>query len=925
VTFPFHTVHIVSHTHWDREWYETGAHFRVHLGDIARDVCDRLEHEDGFDHFMFDGQVSILEDIIADAPDADSVRQQAERIAKHVGNGQLNVGPFHVLPDEFLIGAEGHVRNLLIGMRTAEPWGGAMRVGYLPDSFGHIAQMPQILTGFGIDAAVAWRGYGDELEQLGLDHWWQAPDGSRVLMYHPFGGYCNGWSLGQTEHWHAHTQRRLDPAHAVDQVKQLITAHARRSRADVMLILNGCDHHPPQRELAMILRHLDAAFPDITFRHSSLPAFFQALREAPAAGARRVHAGELLGARDALILSGIWSTRMPLKQDNQRALTWLAEVWEPLQVMSGDVRDRTRCRRVWKTWLLNQAHDSIGGCSVDDVHRDMDARSRDVQQTAETAVIRAMSRWCPPFARDVESDRDTLLCVVNPHSSARSVVLERLVVLTPECGSADQLALLDQDGRSVPMVIVSITPIVRHWGEEFRRMLTYDMQRDGLERSRLGPAAAFLDVRAQEGTTDRLVHVQWCIDDMPAMTHRLYSLTDHAPTGTMRAPSPVTVSGHTIDNGLIQLTMHADGTCDLFDHRTDHTWRGLNQLRDVADAGDGYDFQPLAHDPSMTPPDGAISVDATRLSATMEASFTWMLPRGLDEARTKRCTETVPCAVRVRMTVRAADPTVDVDVMIDNAACDHRLRAEHRCNCATDHIVSDGAFMVHRRPVQRPWQESWAQHELRTWPQWAFSALDDGSTGLAIFNRGLPEVEAMRNADDRTDCAITLLRCVGALSRNDLAVRRNEPAGPLLAAPEAQCPGVHRFQYALHPYSGSWMHADVPQAARMWATPWPAIQGVEDHAQPGGASCIAVSGKAVQVTAMKWHEDRDSYIVRLCNLAESGTRAFVETRASLEEAWITNLAEVRQEPVPLRTERTLELRIRAHEIATLELVPRDDA
>ncbi|MCA9295012.1 MAG: hypothetical protein KC983_00815, partial [Phycisphaerales bacterium] len=654
MTFPFHTVHIVSHTHWDREWYETGAHFRVQLGDVAREVADRLEHDDGFDHFMFDGQVSIIEDIIADAPDAAGATQQAERIAQLVRNGQLSIGPFYVLPDEFLIGAEGHVRNLLIGMREAEAWGGAMPVGYLPDSFGHIAQMPQILKGFGIDAAVAWRGYGDELEQLGLDHWWQAPDGSRVLMYHPFGGYCNGWSLGHHDYWHAHTQRRLDPAHAVDQVKKIITSHARRSRADVMLILNGCDHHPPQRELAMILRQLDAAFPDITFRHSTLPAFFQALLDAPTAGARRVHTGELLGARDTFILSGIWSTRMPLKQANQRALMWLADVWEPLQVMTGEDGDRTRSRRAWKTWLLNQAHDSIGGCSVDDVHRDMEARTRDVQETAEAAVMRTLARWCPPFARDFEADRDTAVCVVNPSSTARSAVMDRLIVLTPECPPAGRLALLDQDGRSVPMEVVSITPIARHWGEEFRRMLTFEAQRDRLERSRGGPASSFMDGRTTDGPADRLVHIRWYVDDMPATTHRLYSLTDHAPTGTMRAPAPITVNGHTIDNGIIRLTMHADGSCDLFDHRTGRNWAGLHQLRDVADAGDAYDFQPLDNDVSMVPPEGSIRVEANRFAATIETHFTWMLPRGLDATRAHRLTETVPCSVRVRMTVRAS-------------------------------------------------------------------------------------------------------------------------------------------------------------------------------------------------------------------------------------------------------------------------------
>ena len=144
------TVYVVSHTHWDREWYKPYHQFRIDLSRIIKGILDTLENDEHFKHFLLDGQSIVLEDYLEIHPEDES------RIEKLVMEGSLSVGPWYILPDEFLVSAEATVRNLIYGHRVAGRMGRVQKVGYMPDSFGHIAQMPQILKQVGIDSFAAF-------------------------------------------------------------------------------------------------------------------------------------------------------------------------------------------------------------------------------------------------------------------------------------------------------------------------------------------------------------------------------------------------------------------------------------------------------------------------------------------------------------------------------------------------------------------------------------------------------------------------------------------------------------------------------------------------------------------------------------------------------------------------------------------------
>ena len=264
------TAYIVSHTHWDREWYLTYEEFRVNMMRVVDRVLTALETDETFVHFLLDGQSVLLEDYLEVRPEEEG------RIRALVTAGRLSVGPWYILPDEFIVGAEATARNLLLGHAAAARFGRTHAAGYMPDTFGHLAQMPQILKRAGLDSFIFTRGLGNEADELGWRWRWCAPDGSEVLAINQCKGYCNAGGLGFQEIWHAHTRREVDTGRAVEQVTELFAAMAERPGAEPALLNNGCDHFPPQQEFSTVLAALRTAFPDTEFIHTDLPTFLAA-------------------------------------------------------------------------------------------------------------------------------------------------------------------------------------------------------------------------------------------------------------------------------------------------------------------------------------------------------------------------------------------------------------------------------------------------------------------------------------------------------------------------------------------------------------------------------------------------------------------------------------------------------------------------
>src|SRR5512138_2786487 len=251
------TIHLVSHTHWDREWYRTFQQFRLRLVHLVDGLLELLAADRAFRHFMLDGQTIVLDDYLRMRPEAEPV------LRRYVQDGRILIGPWHVLPDMFLVGPEAHVRNLLEGDRQARRFGHKMRIGYMPDSFGHIGQMPQILRGFGIDNACLWRGLDDQPTEL----WWQSPDGSRVLLHYLRDSYSNGAGLNAGI-----------PAQFTEQVRGAADSLAPHSAAGDLLVMYGTDHMEPAPETSQAVAFANERFKDYCIVQSTLPRYLAAVR-----------------------------------------------------------------------------------------------------------------------------------------------------------------------------------------------------------------------------------------------------------------------------------------------------------------------------------------------------------------------------------------------------------------------------------------------------------------------------------------------------------------------------------------------------------------------------------------------------------------------------------------------------------------------
>ena len=357
---------VVPHTHWDREWYERFGAFQGRLVLMVGALLDLLEREPRFSSFTLDGQTIPLEDHLAIRPG------DRPRIEALVRADRLLIGPWYVLADLLLVCGESLVRNFQEGLRVAGSFGRASRVAYVADPFGHPAQMPQLLRGFGYDAYIFARGVGDSGEELGSEFKWESPSGDRVLASHQVAHYDNALPLvadGSTPVADVRGQvRKMLP--------RIMERTAPYAAGDALLFMVGTDHTSAFERLPDAVDAIGQVAPRTRAKIATLEEFVAAL-PAP----RGVFVGEMVSGKYRPILRGTNSTRAWIKQENAACERLLLERCEPLDAFSGGTTTDT-LRSLWRTLLENHPHDSICGCSIDAVH-DLDMRPRFVRVRSE--------------------------------------------------------------------------------------------------------------------------------------------------------------------------------------------------------------------------------------------------------------------------------------------------------------------------------------------------------------------------------------------------------------------------------------------------------------------------------------------------------------------------------------------------------------
>ena len=829
---------VVSHTHWDRAWYLPFETFRVRLVRLMDRLLDLLERDERYHSFLLDGQTAPVTDYLAVRP------QNRDRVERLVRTGRLFVGPWFVLPDLLLVSPEAVVRNLQRGHREARALGRVMSEGWVPDPFGHPAQMPQVLGQFGIDTYLFMRGLSADVErEHGAVFQWEAPDGSRALAVNLAATYVNAVALG-----HPHVSqggnlvgrtegREADPALAAERLAEARDRLVPMQEERTLLFLNGSDHMPEQPELPELLAATEVE--GVRLEHGSLPLFLNAFQSE---GARHgTVTGDLLGNAREFILSSVWSTRLYLKQANHAAQSLLERVAEPLAAWHAAERRGPDARPfldyAWRELLLNHPHDDICGCSVDAVHLDDEGRFRHATEVGEAVVREGLEALVQdgvaPLA-GVPGGSDVL--VFNPHPWAQAHDVEADVffpnAVGEPSGPARALRAWGPDGDPLAVAVV-------------------ETEADAI---RLG----FL-----ESTWSRRYRVRFRVE-APPTGYALVRVAETDGPADAAPPAGREGGGLALEDDRYRLDVTDNGLA-LIDKATGTRLADAIAFAYDADAGDTYSFSPV---PSV-PTRWAEFVGAERDPARPDALVVrhrLAVPERLDRGGTAG-----EAHVDVETTVTLSPHrALALHVRYENTARDGRLRLVVPTATATRTAWADGHFRLAERakpdvetPETAPERYGRFPGELDygTYPQIDFSFVEENEGDDALRTwvavRGLPEAELLLPEGDgeaRTRVAVTLHRAVGRLSKRGGRIRPS-PAGPNPPTPGAQCLGPVEATVALG--VGRLSREAVARAGRAFAHPafvcelpaLPYVGGVGPHARR--RSLVAVDNAAVELSALR--------------------------------------------------------------------------
>jgi mannosylglycerate hydrolase len=823
---------VVPHTHWDREWYDPFQTFRLKLVHLIDGLLDQMERDPSYRYFLLDGQVAVIDDYLEMRPENEG------RLRALTAAGRITVGPWYILMDEFLVSGETLVRNLQTGIERGNAFGGVMDVGYLPDMFGHVAQMPQLLTLAGLRHAVVWRGVPSAVDRTAFR--WVAPDGSAVRAEYLVAGYGNGAALPDDA---KALVRRLHTH--LEELEPFLTP------ADPLLLMNGTDHQRPQPWLGRVVTEANQMQSEMELAIMSLPEYLESVDDQ----GLPEWSGELRSGARANLLMGVASNRVDVKQAASRAERALEQLAEPLSALfrpatawPGPFLDLA-----WTLLVRNSAHDSICACSVDDVvdavlHRYAEARHLGDALAGEALESVAASMASPGPA------------VVNPSASDRSGMVEVVVTAAGDPGSDVQVlsersglpGTITLDGTTVRSMLgliqgtridadTFITDVVvthDETGVDIKVVIGTEA-RDGVPIEQI-KRELYTRLSARPETQVRLM-----LDQPPV--RRVLARQQTVPGFGWARFSPAALAhpvqvpddssgAVTLTNGLVTVAVDASEGTFAIDGLA-----GFGRLIDGGDHGDTYNYSPPLVDSVVhTPFSVSVTVEErgpVRARAVITSTFAW--PSHVDGvSKTREGRKEVP--VRTTVELRADEALVRVRTEFDNPSRDHRLRAHLPLPRRAAASRAESAFTI----VERGLTAEGGKEETGTptFPSHRFVS----AGGLTVVHEGLLEYELVDVQSDDEDggdtagtLALTLLRSTGMLSRLGMTTRPLT-AGPMIPIHGPQLLGPIDVRYAI-----ALGEADPYRLAEDLLVPLPCVASFGGGERPDRGSALRLRGAEV--------------------------------------------------------------------------------
>ena len=888
-------VYIISHSHWDREWYLPYEQHHMLLIELMDDLLEIFETDADFNSFHLDGQTILLDDYLQVRP------EKRDAIQKAIDDGKLRIGPFYILQDDFLISSESNVRNMLIGMEESKKCGTPVKLGYFPDTFGNMGQAPQMMRKAGLEAAAFGRGVkpigfdNEVLEQESYssqysEMWWKGPDQSEIFGLLFANWYSNGNEIpAEKEAAIKFWDQKL-----ADVEKFASTGH--------LLMMNGVDHQPVQKDVTAAIKLANELYPDYEFIHSNFTDYLEAVQKDLPADLGTVE-GELTSQETDgwYTLANTSSARVYLKQWNTRVQRQLENIAEPLATMAYEVTGKYPHDELdygWKTLMQNHPHDSICGCSVDAVHREMMPRFEKANEVGIYVANEAVSQLTEKIDTTVFPERSFPFVVFNTNGLAKSgdavieVELERktfhegwpaqLYSQLEEMPKGDY-HVIDKEGNVVAAVI----------SEEDVRF-DYDLPKDAFRIPYM----------------ERFVTVTMPISEMAPYAWETYAVVP-GPAEVIAAQALANETGTVIENDKIKVEIAENGSLTVTDKATNVSVDNLAVFENVGDIANEYIFFQPQGDKAILSSDVKAEIKVlsnTAEKAVIELVHVLDIPVSADELlereqkmvvgfpsrKAQRSTKTAPLTITTTVTVRSNSKKIDFETSLNNQMKDHRLRVLFPTGLVNvETHEADSIYEVVKRPnsVSASWKNPTnPQH------QHAFANLHDETRGVTVGNYGLNEYEIVNSET----IAVTLLRAVGELGD-----------WGYFPTPEAQCIGEFTFHYSveLHgePETRYATYKNTYTAQVPFTTKQVAIQ---EGALAPSRQFVELAGDLFVPTALKRRKKDNHVILRGFNMADTDCDLTI-TKANVQPELLNLLEEKMDEAYPEK--------LAAYEIRTVGL------
>lgn len=687
---------------------------------------------------VLDGQSILLEDYF-------QIRAEKQSsLRDSIQSRRLLIGPWYVRPHPVLAGPEALVRNLLIGARITRQMGDCLPVGYLLDTHEYAAQMPQILRGFGMTAAVVSTAGADS----GSAFTWQGPDGTEVVVFAGLVGPRLDQTDGQaTGNWPAALNLPSQGSYLLE-----VTASER-------------DFRDPEA----VVSTLEASLKNVKINLLGLPEALATMQAGR--GGNELHFEDTL---PGFAIPGSLSGRIQMKLRNQQVETLLSAWAEPFSAWSwlldGGEPDYESPGQAaldlvlsaWKALLENHYAPTLAGRVVDGVYREALHRFDRSGQLAEELVRESLSSLTNKIATESGRKRRAglPLVVFNPSTARRSDLA--VARISPAMSGAGY-ELVDETGEQVAFDL----PTPEAGGVRF-------VARDV-------PPIGYKTFFLREGPNGLTESAQR--DEQPVIENEFLTVTFDPLTGLLDAFDKRT--GRSF-HGLNQFIDEGDsGTLEAYQPPARDT---------VIDV------------PTNTPI--YVERDLSAVDQTLTYLQIYRLPRQLTEQRDARlplAAQFVPVSITSQVRLAAGVPRIDIRASIANDAIDHRLRVRFALGSDIRGLSVDGHYQVRDLSGVFNGLSGGADgSRMLTVSQRAFVTLWGADTGLTIANRGLPEV-TVSDGMAGGEASLTLIRSTGYLGGADPAGAWIEtPLAQCLGEASFQYSVIPHGQDALAAWQEAW-------------------------------------------------------------------------------------------------------------------------